>query len=162
MEGNFVGKHLIADCIYKNSDKHSDINLYYKYLTELTDVLGMTLITAPVICEFPFTNEAITLAKKLKESGIESPILDSFQKEVQRKKYQESGISGFCIWAESHSSFHQWTESNFISFDVYSCKNFDNTLAINFIKETFNIKSGVVSTVLRYTDIPHIITNSLI
>ena len=155
MQGNFAGKHILIDLVSNNTKKLSDVNFIYHYLTDLTEKLEMTLLGAPQIFEFPFTNESIVLARKLKNSGIESPILDDFNKEVERKKKFEGGVSGICVWAESHSSLHTWTENNYVSFDVYSCKDFDEDFTINYIKEQFEAKSGNILVVKRYVDIPH-------
>lgn len=45
------------------------------------------------------------------------------------EKYNE-GISAFCLITTSHIALHSWekTNPNFIQLDVYSCKDFDQTI----------------------------------
>jgi S-adenosylmethionine decarboxylase len=155
MTGNFVGKHLIFDAISKNKTKLTDMKLFYTYLIGVADLLEMTVIVPPVVINFPFANEAITLAKKLKDDNIQSKILDDFYSEVLRKKEQESGVSGILMFSTSHTSAHSWPESDFISIDVYSCLDFDHLTAIDYIKKTFDIINGSISVIKRYTNIPH-------
>lgn len=151
----FVGKHVLLDVKSYNKEKLSNIDIMYNYLVGITDLLQMTLITTPIILEFPFSNEANMLAKKLKEEGIDTPALTDFFEKVKRKEKHEAGISGVAIWAESHCSSHTWTENDFNSLDIYSCKDFDHKLAIDYVIKTFDVKSGSVSVIKRYTDIPH-------
>ncbi len=58
------------------------------------------------------------------------------------------GVSGFVIIAESHIAIHTFPEKNFISLDVFSCREFDTEVAIEYAVKEFGItryKSNVFS-----------------
>lgn len=48
-----------------------------------------------------------------------------------------SGISGICMITTSHISLHHWDRKKYISFDCYSCKNFDHDFIINMLEIYF-------------------------
>jgi len=53
-------------------------------------------------------------------------------------EFEPHGVSGVFILAESHLSFHIWTELNFVSLDIYWCGSSCNEQAlINEISEFF-------------------------
>lgn len=163
MEQNgFAGKHVMLDITSGSPEKLSDIKLMYEYLIGMTNLLEMTLIAAPFVMEFPFSNEANTLAKKLLEENksleYTSPTIKNFIEKVKRKEIHEAGISGICIWAESHCTSHTWRENNFNSLDIYSCKDFDHQSAINYVIDIFDVIKGTGSVVKRWTNKPHEIT----
>lgn len=54
-------------------------------------------------------------------------------------QFEPHGLSGVFVLAESHCSFHIWTELNFVSLDVYWCgKNCDEQKLINMLIKYFN------------------------
>lgn len=151
----FVGKHVLMDCNSTNLFKLCSVEYVYNFIVELTNKLKMTLVTPPIVVQFPFSGEADMLANKLADSGIKSPILDEFFYHLEKKRKQEAGISGIAIWAESHTSFHSWPDDLFFSLDIYSCKDFDPLLAINYVVEYFNITYASVSIIDRYMHNSH-------
>ncbi len=164
MTGNFVGKHVLLDVVVGDGNKKiSNIGYIYQYLIDLTKYLDMTLIIPPIIVSFPFSNEANSIVDKIdKEKHLPSnvkEIINTFKMNYQRKLIHEAGISGITIWAESHASLHSWVESNYISLDVYSCKDFNHKACVNFIKDYFEVVSGTASVINRYTNTPHKIVN---
>lgn len=50
---------------------------------------------------------------------------------------EESGVTGFVIIAESHLAIHTYPKKNFLSADIFSCKEFNTELATNYVKEIF-------------------------
>ena len=50
---------------------------------------------------------------------------------------EDAGISGFVIIAESHVSIHTFPQKRFFTLDIFSCKEFDLQLALDFILELF-------------------------
>ena len=50
------------------------------------------------------------------------------------------GVTGFIVIEESTIMIHTFPDNDFISADVYSCKDFDCDLAIKLITDTFEIK----------------------
>ena len=78
-------------------------------------------------------------------------------------KYDETvgneGVTGIVLITTSHSSVHIWDENGLIQFDLYSCKEFDESVVISEIDRMFdfeflntmtidrnNFKNEVVST----------------
>lgn len=53
----------------------------------------------------------------------------------------EYGISAYMCWKESGMHFYSWTANesrpNFMSIDIYTCKNFDIEKVIEFTKKHF-------------------------
>ncbi len=49
------------------------------------------------------------------------------------------GYEGALVWAESGVNTYIWTNSNFCTVDIYSCKEFDSKSVIEFIKKEFQI-----------------------
>lgn len=47
------------------------------------------------------------------------------------------GIAGFIGWVESGGSVYTWDKFNFFTVDLYTCKDFSATDAVNFIKKFF-------------------------
>lgn len=43
------------------------------------------------------------------------------------------------IWAESWISVYTWNKFNFMTLDIYSCKDFDENKVLNLTKKYFNI-----------------------
>jgi len=65
------------------------------------------------------------------------------------EKKIDRGITGFVILAESHISIHTFPNRDYISFDIFSCKDFNPRRIIKNIKETFKIKSMKVKILKR-------------
>ena len=51
--------------------------------------------------------------------------------------FDGNGSSGAVILAESHGTWHQWPENNYIAIDIFVCGNCDPTLAIPVLEELF-------------------------
>lgn len=62
-----------------------------------------------------------------------------------------AGISGFIFIVESHISIHTYAQQQFISVDIYSCREFNANTAISFLKRTYVIKKMETSLVKRGT-----------
>lgn len=154
---NFVGKHILMDSKVKTIFKISNSLNVRQYIEGLTNLINMTLVVPPIVVEFPFANEAIALAKNLKNElpNLKSNVLDTFFNRMERKNKKEAGVSGIAIWAESHTSFHSWPDDFFASFDIYSCNNFDHMKSINYAIQSFDIVNASILIVERYIDIPH-------
>ncbi|MDE1970429.1 MAG: adenosylmethionine decarboxylase [Patescibacteria group bacterium] len=61
------------------------------------------------------------------------------------------GITAFQIIAESHISIHTWPEYHYFSFDVFSCKGFDDAALDVLVHATFPIAKKVSQVVHRGT-----------
>ncbi|MEK7146741.1 MAG: adenosylmethionine decarboxylase [Patescibacteria group bacterium] len=51
------------------------------------------------------------------------------------------GITGYCVISESHIAIHTWPEKNYFSFDIFSCRNFDEKIIERILNESFQIKN---------------------
>lgn len=107
---NGFGPHLMLDCRRCNVDKISDVAYVYNVLDTLPERIGMTKIIPPYV--FPY-------------SGLVP---------------EDKGITGVVIIAESHLTFHSFTEKDYFFFDIFSCKPFDVSIATRFILEAFEVQ----------------------
>src|SRR5258706_2803940 len=98
------GPHLMLDGYGCDKKKLQDLNLIYRILDELPSRIGMTKIMPPYVFKY---------------SGL---------------RPEDWGLSGFVLIAESHISIHTFPEKNFISVDIFSCKEFDSEFAAGFLK----------------------------
>src|SRR3989344_3263678 len=85
-----------------------DANLLYKLLDELPTKLGMRKMIKPYIVS--------TEGNNAKDPG---------------------GWSGFVLIEESHISFHTFVKRGFVTIDIYSCKQFDTEIAVEYLKKFF-------------------------
>lgn len=51
--------------------------------------------------------------------------------------FSGGGSSGAVILAESHGTWHSWTEENFIAIDIFVCGDCEPTNAIEILKSFF-------------------------
>jgi S-adenosylmethionine decarboxylase len=60
-----------------------------------------------------------------------------------------AGLSGFTFIMESHISIHTYIEKGFVTVDIYSCKEFDTTGAIEYLTNNFLTESHEIHTIVR-------------
>ncbi len=120
----YMGPHLMLDCRGCNLDKIGDVAYVFNVLNTLPDQIGMTKITQPYV--FPY-------------SGLVP---------------EDEGVTGVVIIAESHLSFHSFTQKDYFFFDLFSCKPFDVEAAKRFIVEAFEVQEADVHYVERGQDFP--------
>lgn len=104
------GPHLMLDCRQCNPEKIGDLAYVFQVLDTLPERIGMTKIIQPYV--FPY-------------SGLVP---------------EDKGITGMVVIAESHLSFHSFTEKDYFFFDLFSCKPFDVAAAQQAIIEAFEVK----------------------
>ena len=104
------GNHLIADCFSCSSKILASKKEITKILNELPEIIGMRKISNPLVLYH------------------------------RAKRKSESGVTGIIILAESNITIHTYPEKNFVSVDVYSCKEFDIGAAMQYLKEKFKFK----------------------
>lgn len=107
-----LGPHLMLDCHGCNPDKIADLSYIFNFLDELPDKIGMTKITQPYV--FPY-------------SGLVP---------------EDKGVTGIVIIAESHLSFHSFTEKDYFFFDLFSCMPFDMERTRKFVLDVFEVKEA--------------------
>lgn len=54
------------------------------------------------------------------------------------------GLTGSINLATSHIAFHVWDETNMLMLDLYSCKSFDDTVVLDFVKERFGGTTSLI------------------
>ena len=117
--------HLIIDGYDGDADKMWDQELVRSFLIDYPDSLGMTRITEPSVLEY--------------NGPIE----------------EDAGVSGFVIIAESHISIHTFPHRRYVNIDIFSCKSFDDELALEDAKRLFGItqaKSWLLDRGLEWFD----------
>lgn len=65
---------------------------------------------------------------------------------------EKSGITGFILIAESHISIHTYPKKDYMAIDIFSCKDFDESKVIDFIKEKFKVKNVIKNVISRGYD----------
>jgi S-adenosylmethionine decarboxylase len=111
-----LGPHLTLDLYGCNREKLHDFSFIYKILDELPSKIGMHKISAPSVSFF---------------SGNPLGKSDSFD---------QGGISGFVLIAESHITIHTFVVQEFASVDIFSCKKFDVKKAEEYIVRALEAK----------------------
>lgn len=101
----------MLDCYDCDPKAVRDLGVMYRILDELPERIGMTKITKPYLF---------------------------FHKD---RPEEEPGITGIIIIAESHISLHSFpARGNYLTMDVYSCKEFQKDKVKAFVKELCNPK----------------------
>ena len=106
------GPHLMLDCYGCNENKLKDLNFVLKFLDKLPDLIGMHKIAEPHAINYP----------------------------GKPNSFDKGGISAVVIIVESHISIHTFPSYNYMSVDIFSCKDFDVNKAVNFIIKAFEVK----------------------
>lgn len=60
-----------------------------------------------------------------------------------------AGISGVVMIVESHISMHTYSKKDFLSLDVYSCKDFDYQKVVDHIKQVYEFKEMELNVIVR-------------
>ncbi|HKS70976.1 MAG TPA: adenosylmethionine decarboxylase [Ktedonobacterales bacterium] len=104
------GPHLIIDGSRCDTKKLADRTLVEQVLNDYPAAIGMTKIGGPYMFEYQAPDPAY------------------------------SGVSGIVVIAESHIAIHTFPELDYFTMDIFSCKNFDHELAIEYIKKAFDVR----------------------
>jgi S-adenosylmethionine decarboxylase len=88
-------------------------------------------------------------------------ISEPWIREYHGDKPEDWGVSGFVIIAESHIAVHTFPEHGQVWVDVFSCKGFDETPAIDLIVEAFSLKSTRINKLERGLEYPHDVEASI-
>ena len=118
------GMHLMLDGYGCDRERLEDISLIYNFLSEYPAQIGMTKIMPPYVFRYDADNP------------------------------QDCGISGFVLIAESHISIHTFPEKNYLSLDIFSCKNFDSEQAISYVSNLFATQKCEVKLLDRGLEFP--------
>lgn len=119
------GLHLMIEAYNCPPSVLNDANLVYKVLDEVPELIGMHKLTKPYVV-FAEGND----------------------------KRDPGGWSGFVIIQESHVSAHTFIKRRFVTIDVYSCKDFDPQIAIEYFKKILQTEDLEINTQVRGTKYP--------
>ena len=87
------------------------------------------------------------------DSGLkDNPAVKEMRSRIEAREKGISGCSGTIVWAESHAAQHCWTEYDFITIDLFSCKDFCVEDVINFTKGYWRAEKIVYRVINRYVD----------
>src|SRR4051812_20303742 len=115
------GEHLTIDGYGGDKDLLNDKDLIFGFLDELLGKLEMHALSEPYIVLAP-------------DNEIKDP----------------GGWSAFVVIAESHISIHTFPRREFISADVYTCRNgLDVELIENCFTEKFQLKDIETNFIIR-------------
>lgn len=92
-----------------------DLELIYRFLEQLVDVIGMTKQSNPIVFHGP-THKGVELYP------------------------DKAGVSGWVGLIESGIQIHSIEPKQFISLDIYTCGDIDTDLAREFAKQTFGFE----------------------
>lgn len=104
------GPHLIIDGTRCDTKKLADRILVEQVMNDYPTAIGMTKIGGPYMFEYQAPDPAY------------------------------SGVSGIVVIAESHIAIHTFPELDYFTMDIFSCKNFDHEVAIEYIRKAFDVK----------------------
>ena len=155
MDDDFVGRHLLLDFTVSSPRNIIHIEPIYDFMEEMSCRLDMTLIHPPIVAKLPFANSELQrFVKTLKDNGVVSDSVVQMEQLLHARANKESGVSGISMWLESHCSIHTWPEKSFVSLDAYSCHDFDITIALDLVKEMFDVEEGRGLDVVRHIHSP--------
>lgn len=139
---NFVGRHLLLDVKLRTTKGITETSRVYNILENLSCLLDMTLVYPPIVGRFPWSaNELERFVGSLTKEGVQTTTVEQMRELLKSRQKEEAGVSGICVWLESHAAIHTWTEELFFSFDAYSCKEFDAHKAIDFLLPHFDVEA---------------------
>ena len=119
------GVHLMVDGYGCDRLALEDISLIYSFLDDYPTQMNMTKIMPPYVFRY---NGSVP---------------------------EDWGVSGFVLIAESHISIHTFPEKQYLSIDMFSCKPFDTQLAVQTIKDYFDIQKYEMQVLDRGQEFPN-------
>jgi S-adenosylmethionine decarboxylase len=123
---NHFGEHVTIDGYGGDKELLNDKDLILGFLDELLAKLEMHALTDPYIVLAPDNN--------IKDPG---------------------GWSAFVVIAESHISIHTFPRREFVSADVYTCRNgLDSELIQRLFKDKFKLQEIETNFIIRGTKYP--------
>ena len=147
----FKGKHLVVDAICEDKRALLEAQQGNKALQDIVGKIDMTMILPPVSVEFPHAvSEMTRVLQGLDEEGLgESQTARLLRQSLQGRVDQAYGYSTFLMIAESHLSLHTFPEMDYLTFDCYSCKDFDHELVMELLTKAFGVTNAKTSIIDR-------------
>lgn len=151
-----TGDHIIIQVFTCRRDLLNETGMLYKYLVGVTEIAEMTPLTAPQVFKLPFANELTTytnnIEKELEKLDIELKTVTKMRNRIKNRETSDSGCTGTIVWAESHAAAHTWPEKDFLTIDLYSCKDFNINNVIGYTRKYWYSSRLVYKLIHRYTD----------
>lgn len=119
------GPHLMLDGYGCDEKRLDDIKFIYAFLSNFPKLINMRKIMPPYVFYHDGGN-----------------------------KPEDRGFSGIVIIAESHISIHTYPSKGFVVMDIFSCKEFDTTKAVDIIVKAFNIEKCETKITMRGREFP--------
>ena len=113
------GQHLMIDGYGGCRRKLVSLDFIYQFLDSYPDKIAMTKIIPPYVFKY---------------CGL---------------KPEDWGISGVVFIAESHISIHTFPEKEYLSLDIFSCKEFNTDQATSYIEEFFELTKMEINLLTR-------------
>ena len=118
------GQHLMVDGYGGNRRKLASLDLVYQFLDSYPGEIDMKKIMPPYVFKY---------------YGV---------------KPEDWGVSGVVLIAESHISIHTFPEKNYLSVDIFSCREFNIEQAASHIKELFELDKMEINLLDRGLEFP--------
>ena len=103
----------------------------------------------------------------LADLGLVSQALDAYPEQLDMTKimppyvfrYQGTvpddwGVSGIVLIAESHISIHTFPDKQFVTLDIFSCRDFDVDAAVGYFSSVFQPESIDKQLLMRGREFP--------
>jgi S-adenosylmethionine/arginine decarboxylase-like enzyme len=119
-----TGRHVIIDAWTQESKLINDPQLVGSMLNELVELVGMQILRPAEIVAVPLDPSVA--------SGAD-----------------DGGVTGTVLLTTSHASIHTWPLRGQVSFDLYSCKDFNVKQVIDFLWKKFGLTGGSIRNVRR-------------
>ncbi len=146
-----AGKHLLIDTACRHAAPLVSVDLGNQCLIDIVGAIEMTMVLPPVSVKFPKSDESTAqILASLESEGLgDSRTAEALRQELRARAHLHDGYSSFVRIAESHLSLHTFPESQFLSFDCYSCKSFDHDRVIGVLEEIFGLESPRIQILSR-------------
>jgi S-adenosylmethionine decarboxylase len=119
-----TGRHVIIDAWTQEARLINDVKLVGDLLNELVELVGMQILRPAEIVAVPL-NPSVT-------SGED-----------------DGGVTGTVILTTSHASIHTWPLRGHVSFDLFSCKDFNVKKVVDFLTEKLGLTGGQIRSLPR-------------
>ena len=118
------GPHLTLELYGCPNNLLEDMNLMVDFLDSMPNQIGMTKIMPPYVFKY---------------SGLVP---------------EDWGLSGIVIIAESHIACHSFPSKGLLTFDIFSCKEFDVDLTIGIVEKYFKPTKMDSHLIMRGREFP--------
>ena len=119
-----TARHIIIDAWTQESRLINDPHLVGDVLNELVELVGMKILR-------PAEVVAVSLDPAVTDGE------------------DDGGVTGTVILTTSHGSIHTWPLRGHISFDLFSCKEFNVKTVIDFLSNKFKLTGGQIRSIKR-------------